>query len=46
MLGLKSLGKGLSAPTSMVADIRGIGEPVGVVDVEITKNDDFRAWRL
>ena len=27
-------------------DIGGIGEPVGVVDVEITKNNDFRAWYL
>ena len=39
-------GKGLSFPTSRVGDIGGIGEPVGVVDVEITKNNDFRAWRL
>ena len=28
------------------SDIGGIGETFGVVDVEITKNDDFRAWRL
>ena len=37
---------GLSFPTSRVCDIQGIGEPVRVVDVEITKNNDFRAWRL
>ena len=39
-------GKGLSFPTSRVGDIRGIVEPVRVVDVEITKNNYFRAWRL
>ena len=45
---VKSLynGKGLSVPTSRVGDIRGKGEPVGGVDVEITKDNDFRAWRL
>ena len=32
--------------TSWVGDIRGIGEPVAVVDVEITKDNDFRASRL
>ena len=33
-------------PTSRVGDIRGIVEPVRVVDVEITKDNDFIAWRL
>ena len=39
-------GKGISFSTSRVGEIGGIGEPVGIVDVEITKNDDFRAWIL
>ena len=33
-----------SRPAGLVT--LGIGEPVGVVDVEITKNNDFRTWRL
>ena len=39
-------GEGLSIPARRVGDIRGKGEPVGVVDVEVTKDNDFREWRL
>ena len=39
-------GEALSVLTSRIGDIRGKGEPVGVMDVEITKDNDFRARRL
>ena len=41
-----TIGKCLYITASRASDIRRVGKPVWVVDIEITKNDDFRMWRL
>ena len=32
--------------TSRASDMWRVGKPVRIVDIEITKDCDFRAWRL